>query len=522
MSGRKGQEERAETSALMQSAFDTVTQGIVIYNNALQLERWNPSFAAMKISEQAALFPGAELQCLYLEFARAGVFGLGDHQQLAQQQVAEIYQYGDVWTGLMNIPSTGRTVRIKRFLLPDKSLCITFDDVTDEIRIEAQLRQTQKMNALGKLTGGVAHDINNMLAIVTGSLELALDRVSDDETKQLINTALDASDRGAGLTQRLLSFARKQTLKPESIEPEALLSGLLDMLRKMLSENIVINLQVNCTGWHCEVDPNQLETAIVNLVVNARDAMPDGGQIDIEACYAHFDSDAAKAAELPVGDYIHILVKDNGQGIDPMALERVFEPFFTTKDVGQGTGLGLSMVQGFVKQSGGCIRLVSEVGQGTTARIYLPAVRSEVHVEREIPELSVAAGNRQRVLLVEDDPVLREVISVQLQILGFIVMVAETAQEALEMLCEEPSVSLMLTDVMLPGGMNGRQLSEQAGQIREGLAVVFMSGYSDDLLMENDRLDDNLILLQKPFKQAQLAGALNQALAEQGRTETQS
>lgn len=502
-----------EALALMHTAFNTVSQGIVIYNHDFKLEQWNPSFATMKIADRSGLYRGAELCRLYLEFAKAGVFGLGDHKQLAQQQVDGLLDQDALWTGLMNIPSTGRTVRIKRFILPDNGICITFDDVTDEARIEAQLRQTQKMNAVGKLTGGVAHDINNMLAIVTGSLELALDKVTDDSLRQLINTALDASDRGAGLTQRLLSFARKQALKPESIAPQALLSGLLEMLRKMLGENISVGLQVDCDDWRCEVDPNQLETAIVNLVVNARDAMPAGGQIDIEARYEHLGDEAAQAVELAVGDYIQILVRDNGQGIDPMTLERVFEPFFTTKDVGQGTGLGLSMVHGFVKQSHGCIRMVSDPGVGTAVKMYLPAVYAAMQAKPAVPEAVIVEHTRDTVLLVEDDAVLREVIAVQLGILGFAVLVAGNGQDALELLASQSEVQVLLTDVMLPGGINGRQLSEQALEIQPSLSVVFMSGYSDDLLMENDRLDDDLILLQKPFKQAQLAQALNRAQA---------
>ena len=414
----------------------------------------------------------------------------------------------------MNVPSTGRTVRIKRFLLPDDGQCITFDDVTDEIRTEAQLRQTQKMNAIGKLTGGVAHDINNMLAIVTGSLELALDQVADDGVKKLINTALDASDRGASLTQRLLSFARKQALKPELVELHQLLSGLMDMLRKMLGENVDVALQAECGQWSCEVDPNQLETAIVNLVVNARDAMPAGGQISIEAGYRYLDEEAGQAAELPAGDYIAIQVADNGSGIEPMILERVFEPFFTTKDVGQGTGLGLSMVHGFVKQSGGCVWITSEMGQGTTVNMLLPAIASGFTEQEKAESVSSPAqGDRETILMVEDDPALREVITVQLQLLGYRVVAVSSAQAALDVLHNGDRIELLLTDVILPGGMNGRELSRQAVQVRNGLPVVFMSGYSDDALIHNERLDEGLILLQKPFKQVQLASALKSAFS---------
>ncbi|MCV6609584.1 MAG: ATP-binding protein [Amphritea sp.] len=508
---------KPEVVALIYRAFNTVTQGIAIYNDALQLEIWNPCYAEMDISHKAALHHGAELYSLYLEFARAGVFGLGDLSQLAQQNVEALSGEEPYWTDLMNIPSTGRSVRIRRYLLPEAGLCFTFDDVTDEIRIEAQLRQTQKMNAIGKLTGGVAHDINNMLAIVTGSLELALDQVQDKSVRRLINTALDASDRGANLTQRLLAFARKQALRPEPVDPHRLLPGLLDMLHKMLGENIGLALQVECENWLCEVDPNQLETAIVNLIVNARDAMPDGGQIRIEASHIWVDDEAAQDIGLPKADYITISILDNGEGMEPMVLERAFEPFFTTKDVGQGTGLGLSMVHGFVKQSGGCARILSEKEKGTAVIMYLPAVKPCFNSSEVVePPLSVDEREKQVVLLVEDDPVLLEVITVQVQLLGYAVLAAADGERALDCLRENTEIKLLLTDVMLSGGMNGRELSEQAVQIRKDLQVVFMSGYSDDVLTHENSLDTDLILLQKPFKQQQLAEALNYAVERGG------
>ena len=504
-----GSEGRADTGNIprhLKTVFDAIDEGIVIYDAALKLMVWNPAFAAMGIVPDEKLRAGSDILTLYQVLAAAGVFGKGDYQQLAQAQVESIDQYVEPQIELMHVPATGRAMRISRYVLADRSVCLTFNDVTEEIRIEAQLRQTQKMDAIGKLTGGVAHDINNILAVVTGSLELALDKVEDSAVQKLLRTAINASERGAKLTRPLLAFARQQALSPEVVALQELLSNLLDMLQKMLGEKITVALNVAPDLWLCEVDRHQLESVIVNLVVNARDAiLPDVGTITITAGNLHLDSHSQEEIPLASGKYIYIAVADDGCGIDPMSQEHVFEPFFTTKDVGQGTGLGLSMAHGFIEQSNGYINLSSELEQGTTFTLYLPAISYQVsnNIDPQVT-LDVSANKQKTILVVEDNADLRAIVISQLENLGYQVLFAENGSDAIKVLRSRAVIDLLLTDIIMPDHLNGDELSTIAKTIREDLPVVFMSAYTDNILSKDNLKEGEVAFLQKPFRKSEL------------------
>jgi PAS domain S-box-containing protein len=378
------------------------------------------------------------------------------------------------------------------------------------------LRQAQKMEAVGQLTGGVAHDFNNLLQTIIGNLEI-LRRVAPADsarTTRAVASAMNGARRAASLTQRLLAFARRQPLDPKPLDANALVSGLSDLLHRTLGETIAIET-VLCAGlWRVEADANELESAILNLAVNARDAMPDGGRLTIETANTHIDETyVASHAEVNVGQYVAVSVSDTGSGMDAATLQQAFEPFFTTKPPGKGTGLGLSQVYGFVKQSGGHVKLYSEVGLGTTVRIYLPrlvgpAEPAQRLVEQEVPD----AAPQETVLVVEDDEDVRATTVDNLRELGYRVFEAGDGPAALAVIRREAKIDLLFTDVVLPGGMTGAQVAAQARGLRHGLRVLFTTGYARNAIVHQGRLDSGVHLLTKPFTFAELAGRVRDLL----------
>jgi len=384
-------------------------------------------------------------------------------------------------------------------------------------RLSLQLAQAQKMEAIGHLTGGVAHDFNNLLTVITGSLEMMAMGIYDDGHDGDFRTlALDACKRASQLTQRLLAFSRQQPLRPRSVDVAALLSDMVGLLARTLGETIQIQVLPAPGLWPCEVDPGQLESAILNLSINARDAMASGGRLVLEASNSTIEEPFAHAVEdLDAGDYVVIAVSDDGAGIPPEILGRVFDPFFTTKEVGRGSGLGLSMVYGFAKQSRGHVKIYSEVGHGTTVKLFLPRSRdkSSPLATRE-PAASAPMGNRELLLVVEDDPALRALVVQLLHRLGYRTVAAGDAAGALRLLAAETGVALLLADMVLPGGKNGAELSREAQALKPGLPVLFMSGYTENAVIHNGRLDPGVRLLEKPFTTSKLAQAVRQALGE--------
>lgn len=382
-------------------------------------------------------------------------------------------------------------------------------------RLTHELSQSQKMQAIGQLTGGVAHDFNNLLTVIMSALEMIAGDAEDPQrVRGLSDQAMGAAQRAASLTQRLLAFARRQPLRPQVIDLNRLVANAEQLLRRTLGETIVIEAVLGGGLWPCESDPAQLENVILNLAINARDAMPGGGRLTIETANTRLDRHYAEMnGDVQPGQYVMLAVSDNGCGMDPAVLRQAFEPFFTTKPTGEGSGLGLSMVYGFVKQSGGHVKIYSEPDEGTTVRIYLP--RSSAAITPESVQRQAQAtprGNGERVLVVEDDPAVRLLVVEELQTLGYATLDAEHGRAALDLL-ERNDVDLMLSDVVLPGGMNGTELAARALAMHADLPVLYMSGYTENAIIHNGRLDAGVILLEKPFTRRQLAQAVRAALA---------
>jgi PAS domain S-box-containing protein len=391
------------------------------------------------------------------------------------------------------------------------------DEVGRRSEAEEALRQMQKMETLGQLTGGVAHDFNNLLQIVTGNLEILQRNLPEDQVRlrRSAENAMRGAERAAVLTQRLLAFARRQPLEPRPINLNRLVGGMSELLHQTLGEAFEIETVLASGLWSVEADPNQLENAIINLAVNARDAMGEGGKLTIETANAHLDhAYAAQNTGVAAGQYVVICVSDTGSGMDEGTLERVFEPFFTTKDVGRGTGLGLSMVYGFVKQSGGHVKIYSEAGQGTSVKLYLPRLIGAVAEEEAPPEQLVPEGTREETILVcEDDDDVRTYSVEVLRELGYRVLEAHDGPSALRLLERQGGeVDLLFTDVVLPSGMMGDQLAEQARAIRPGLKVLFTTGYARNAIVHQGRLDPGVELITKPFAYADLAGRIRDLL----------
>ena len=376
-------------------------------------------------------------------------------------------------------------------------------------RVEESLRQAQKMEAVGQLTGGVAHDFNNLLTIVLGGLDM-IGRLIPELPPSAVATrmarakemALQGAHRAATLTSRLLAFSRQQALDPQVIDANKLVAGTADFLRRTLGEAVSLETVLGGGLWRTFADSHQLENALLNLALNARDAMPDGGKVTIETANCYLDQAYVAPLHEPVepGQYTMIAVTDTGMGMDRTTLERAFDPFFTTKGVGKGTGLGLSQVYGFVRQSGGHVRIYSEVGEGTTVKVYLPRHTGDEDTtgrESRIPDAARAIGT-ETILVVEDDEVLRSYTTEILAELGYRVLAAQDGSKALRLL-ETNQVDLLFTDVVMPGGMNGRQHADEAMRRRPGLKVLFTTGYTRNAIVHHGRLDAGVQMIGKPF-----------------------
>ncbi|MGC1464543.1 MAG: PAS domain S-box protein [Pseudolabrys sp.] len=394
-----------------------------------------------------------------------------------------------------------------------KAIAYALSDITESNQLEQQLRQSQKMDAIGQLTGGVAHDFNNMLTVITGTIDILAEGVADKpELAAIAKLISEAADRGAELTSHLLAFARKQPLQPRKTNVNVAAKDAATLLRPTLGEHIEVQWDLEDDTWPAMVDPAQLVTAILNLAVNARDAMETGGKLTFETANVHLDEEyASRHSEVTAGPYVMFAVSDTGPGIPAAIQQKVFEPFFTTKEVGKGTGLGLAMIYGFVKQSGGHIKLYSEEGQGTTFKIYLPRADKEVGPGAADAPVSIDGGN-ETILVVEDDPTVRISVTTQLKSLGYQTKTASNATEALAMIKRGEKFDLLFTDLVMPGLMNGRQLAEEAAKLRAPLKVLFTSGYTQDAAIHHGRLARGVLLLPKPYRKADLARMIRRAL----------
>jgi signal transduction histidine kinase/CheY-like chemotaxis protein len=396
----------------------------------------------------------------------------------------------------------------------------TFHDITERRQLEEKFRQSQKMDAIGQLTGGIAHDFNNLLTVILGCSEVIGDEVKENpRLRKMADMILGAAQRGADLTHRMLAFGRRQALQPRSVNVNQLILNLEGMLRHTLREAIELDVSRSGESLDALVDPAELESALLNLCINAQDAMPDGGKLLIETGYAFLDSNyAAQNADVRPGQYILVSVSDTGTGISPEIMDRVFEPFFTTKEVGKGTGLGLSMVYGFAKQSQGHVKIYSEVGFGTSVKLYLPkADRTGDQVEQVQSSVTDLRGV-EFILLVEDDDLVRDFALAQLTDLGYRVLEAANGNDALKILQEHKDIDLLFTDVVMPGGMNGYELAQEACRLRPMLNVLYTSGYVENAIMHRGMLDKDVQLLSKPYSRMELATKIRQALLQSSST----
>jgi PAS domain S-box-containing protein len=381
---------------------------------------------------------------------------------------------------------------------------------------QEQLRQSQKMEAVGQLTGGLAHDFNNLLAVICGQLELLQLRLAQGHlggVERYIGSAQGAARRAAALTQRLLAFSRRQTLDPRPTDANRLISGMEELIRRTIGPNIVLEV-VGAGGlWPIFIDHSQLENAMLNLCINARDAMPAGGRITIETANKWLDDRTARERELPPGQYISICVTDTGTGMTPEVKARAFDPFFTTKPLGEGTGLGLSMIYGFVRQSGGQVRIYTEVGDGTTMCLYLPRFIGSM-ADADTPEVALPAdhGTGETVLVIDDQPEVRGLIVQVLEQNGYLTMEAGDGPSGLKILQSDARVDLLITDVGLPGGMNGRQVADAARVARADLRVLFVTGYAENAVVGNGRLDPGMEIITKPFNIDNLSNKVREML----------
>ncbi|HUB85065.1 MAG TPA: PAS domain-containing protein [Rhizomicrobium sp.] len=395
-------------------------------------------------------------------------------------------------------------------------LAVTARDITEQETLQEQLRQAQKMEAVGQLTGGIAHDFNNLLQGITGSLDRVQHRIAEgraNEVDRFLKAAVEAANRAASLTHRLLAFSRRQTLDTRPADVNRIIGGMEDMIRRTMGPAITVEVVGAAGLWPVRVDISQLENSLLNLCINARDAMPDGGKLTIETANKWMDARAAKERELPEGQYVSLCVTDTGTGMTPEVIDRAFDPFFTTKPLGQGTGLGLSMIYGFVRQSGGQIRVYSEVGKGTTMCLYFPRYLGNAEEESAATsQENVEPGFGEVVLVVDDEATVRMLVTEVLVEAGYKVMEAPDGAMGLKVLQSGVRVDLLITDVGLPGGMNGRQVADAARVLRPDLKVLFITGYAENAAVGNGHLDAGMEILAKPFAMSTLANKVREML----------
>ncbi|KPX97607.1 Sensory box histidine kinase/response regulator [Pseudomonas amygdali pv. myricae] len=416
------------------------------------------------------------------------------------------------WFGWTAAPGNGIIFALGKHLTHEK-------DRIEALRIaEEALIQAQKMEAVGQLTGGLAHDFNNLLMGVTGNMELLLSRIRQERFTELdryINAALEGSRRAASLTHRLLAFSRRQTLAPKATDIDLLVAGMDELIRRTVGPAIDMQVIASRGLWSTLVDPHQLENSLLNLCINAKDAMPDGGQLLIQTGNRHLNAAAAARYQLPAGRYVELCVSDTGTGMDKDVMARAFDPFFTTKPLGMGTGLGLSMIYGFARQSGGGVNITSNVGEGSKVCILLPMHEGEPEaVALEDSPLQVPAPgiSDETILVVDDEPAVRLLIAELLEDLGYTILQAERGADALTILQSKAAIDLLITDVGLPGGMNGRQVADAARDVRPDLKILFVTGYAENAALAHDTLEPGMHVLPKPFAIAELIGRVTELL----------
>jgi signal transduction histidine kinase/CheY-like chemotaxis protein len=503
--------EQRALAVRLRTSLDSLSQGVAVFSPNRILTDWNECFQVLLALPKAMVRAGIPYAAFADHTTVDGVPLLESEDQIRHGRTIA----GTPLTYERTAPN-GHQLEVRRTTMPDGGFVLTISDMTQRAQAEAVLREAQKMQAIGQLTGGIAHDFNNLLTVILGNLEYARSKMDDPKALQTrLERATWAAQRGATLTAQLLAFARKQALAPAAIDLAATMPDLIPLLRRTLGEHIDVRYVETAGLWPAMADPSQLESAVLNLALNARDAMPGGGRLTIELANKVLDEEYARGhAEVLPGDYTMLAVSDTGHGMTPDVLARVFEPFYTTKPDGKGSGLGLAMVFGFVKQSGGHIKIYSEPGDGTTVRIYLPRARGDVATGsvRAMAPIELPRGTAT-VLVVEDEPAVREIAVAILGDLGYTVLEAADGEEGLRVFgANAASVDLLLTDVVLPGKVRGREMAEGITAIRPDVRVLFMSGYTENSIVHHGRLDEGVHLIGKPFKREQLARKVAEVL----------
>ena len=507
-----GRRDAEESSRQLFAAIDALSDAVTLFDSQDKLVFGNKRFREINKAAPETFTPGITFEGQLNAFLAHALIpeAKGREEEWKRDRMSrhrnpkgpfEVLRQDGIW------------LRVHEQRLPSGVSITLASDITAQKAIQEQLYQSQKMEAIGQLTGGVAHDFNNLLGVIVGNLDFLASELEDGSLLHTLAVrAINAAMRGAELNHHLLAFSRQQTLSPQNINLNDNISDMLELLVRTLGAGIAIESKLARDLWKTHADPAQVESALLNLAVNARDAMPNGGKLIIETANVDLDAEYAKKhVDVAAGAYVMLSVTDTGEGMTPDVQERVFDPFFTTKDVGQGTGLGLSMVFGFVKQSGGHVALYSEVGQGTTVRLYLP--RADQGDQKE-PETHVEApiAQGETILLVEDDEELRLVITSMLEKLGYAYRVTENGEGAMSTLAEMPKVELLISDIVLPGGMSGPEIARDVLIRRPDVKVLFISGYPRGALSDKNELDKDVLLLEKPFRISDLAQKIRIAL----------
>ena len=488
----------ASSERLLQATLDSVREGVAAFDADRRLIAWNQTFSRM------------------LKLPRRT---LRRREALPAGKTTEIDRFNDYFETLdAEVKQTGRAALMESKEADGRSLEIfhkpaedggsvtTLLDRTELRQTEEALRQAQKLEALGQMTGGIAHDFNNLLTVIIGATHLLQRAVAKDaQALQRIDMVTAAAERGARLIQQLLAFARRQPLEPEIVNLGHLMTEVLPMVRRAVGEKVSVEYVTSGGLWNTTIDATQFQTAVLNLAINGRDAMPDGGKLTIEVANAALDDAyAASHPEVEPGQYVMFAITDTGKGMDAATSMRALDPFFTTKPVGEGTGLGLPQVYGFVKQTGGHLKIYSEVDEGTTIKLYLPRELGDVFSQPRQAAALALAGT-ETVLLVDDDEIVRATVASMLESLGYEVLTASSGVEALSILENGTAIALLFTDVVMPGPISGRKLAERAVEINPAIKILFTSGYTENSIVHHSRLDTGVEFLSKPFDRERLA-----------------
>ncbi|HWE46740.1 MAG TPA: PAS domain S-box protein [Caulobacteraceae bacterium] len=522
--------DAAKPGALDPNAYERLIQSVVDYAIYMldpqgRVSSWNPGAARIK-GYSADEIVGEHFSRFYTPEDRAD----GLPQKVLKQAATEGRYAAEGWRVRKDGSKFWAMVVIDPIREGDE--IVGFAKITRDVthqreaqieleRSQSALFQAQKMEAVGQLTGGLAHDFNNLLTGITGSLDLIKARLAQGRTNELdryITAARGAAQRAATLTHRLLAFSRQQTLEPKAIDANRLITNIEELIRRSVGPSITIETVLAVGLWPCFCDPHQLENAILNLCINARDAMLEGGSLTIETANTWVDHRTAGERDMPPGQFIAVSVTDTGVGMTPDVVARAFDPFFTTKPIGQGTGLGLSMIYGFAKQSNGEVRIYSEVGQGTTVKIYLPRHHGEAaeDLSAQTPQAMPRPGAGEIVLVVDDEPTVRMLVADTLADLGYQSIEAVDAASGMKVLESDMTIDLLITDVGLPGGVNGKQLADTARARRPELKVLFITGYAENAAVSNGHLEAGMRVLSKPFPMEKLAACIRSIIEDKG------